>query len=299
MKENPLVSIVIVGMNVERFLPACLGSVEGLDYPQDRVETIYVDNASSDGSVGYVGKNHPRVRVLRNARNLGFSGGNNVGLRAARGDYLVLLNADAELEGHWLSRMLSCFSDDQSVGIAGCKIYYSGTRTLQHAGGYYDADVRFGHYGIFEEDRGQYDARREVGYVMAAAMMISRKCLDAIGLFDPHYFIYCEEIDWAEAARRAGFKVVYVPDAVARHHEMSFMGGRTRRFYLLYLRNRYRFIIKYFGLRWFLKACAKDLSDRGGRATDVPWKASHLLAGCAWNLIHLPVTIRCRGRRFR
>ncbi len=298
MSAPPLVSFVVVGMNSIRYLPACLGSVERLDFPPADLETIYVDNASADGSAEYVERHHPRAIVIRNRRNLGFAEGNNIGLRIAGGRHLALLNADAELHPGWVREMLAGFRADPSLGIAGCKIYSPGGRTLQHAGGYVDADLRFGHYGIGEEDTGGHDGRRRVFYVTAAAMMIARPCLDAIGLFDPAYFAYCEEIDWAEAARRAGFTVAYLPRAVAWHHEMSCL-GKTRRFYRLYLRNRYRFIVKYFGARRFARAFATDILDRGGASTDRPWARRALLDAFLWNLLHLPQTIRCRGRRFR
>ncbi len=299
MKESPLVSIVIVGMNVKKFLPACLRSIAELDYPAGRIETIYVDNASSDGSAACVRECHPAARVIENPRNLGFSEGNNVGLRVARGEYLVLLNSDAELHRDWMRHMLACFEGDPAVGIAGCKIYYGRTTTLQHAGGFYDIHARPGHYGVYEEDRGQYETQREVGYVTAAAIMLSRRCLDRIGLFDPHYFIYFEETDWAEAAKRAGFKIMYVPKAIAYHHEMSYTGGRTARFHYLESRNRYRFLVKYFGVRFTLATFRKDLRERRAGDPRVPWRVRILCRALLWNLVHLPETIMCRGRVFR
>ena len=299
MSEHSQISIVIVGMNNRAFLPACLGTVAGLDYPEDKIEIIYADNASSDGSVEYVGENYPSVRIIRNRRNLGFAEGTNVGLRVARGEYLVLLNADAELDRGWMTHMLACFQADPYVGIAGCKIYFTHTKKLQHAGGYYDVYARPHHYGYSQEDRGQFDERREVGYVTGAALMISRRCLSEIGLLDPYYFAYGEEIDWAEAAKRAGFKIMYVPEAVAYHYEMCCIGGKTNRYYFLLSRNRYRFLIKYFGIKWFLATFLKDLRDGWTGHPDVPWRIQISLKAFLWNVLHLPRTVICRKSKFK
>lgn len=298
VSECPWISIIIVGMNNRAFLAACLGSIAAIDYPEDKVETIYVDNSSNDGSPEYIEETYPAVRVIRSRRNLGFAEGSNVGLRVARGKYLVLLNTDAELDKEWLSHMLACFRSDPSVGIAGCKIYFPHTKKLQHAGGGYDGYARSYHYGHYQEDRGQFDERREVGYVTGAALMISRTCLSEIGLMDPYYFAYGEEMDWAEAAKRAGFKIMYVPEAVAYHHEMVCLGGRTYRFHYLQSRNRYRFIIKYFGIKWFLITFLRDLSDRLAGYPEVPWRVRILLKTFLWNIIHLYRTVMCRKRKF-
>ncbi len=295
----PGLSIIIVGMNVEGFLPPCLASVAGLDYPREKIEVIYVDNASSDRSVECASRAPLPVRIVRNDRNMGFSEGNNIGLRIAGGEYLVLLNADAELHPAWAKEMLRCFRDDPRVGIAGCKIYYGRTTVLQHAGGFYDDLMRTGHYGIYEEDRGQYDEQREVGYVTAAAIMLSRKCLETIGLFDRNYFIYGEETDWAIAATRAGFKVVYVPGAIAYHHEMSYTKGRTKKFYFLLARARYRLLIKYFGLRWFFAAFRRDIVDRRAGLPEAQWPIRIVVKAFLWNIVRLPQTLICRGRVFK
>lgn len=238
-------SVIVLAWNGMDYLEPCLNAVFAQDYPD--FEVIVVDNGSTDGSADFVAERFPQARLIRNERNLGYAAGNNVGLRAATGDVLVLLNQDTEVRPGWLRALVEAL-DDPTVGIAGCKIFYADGVTLQHAGGYFEWPLGLSfHYGDKEQDHGQYDVVREVDYVTGAAMGLRRVALNTVGLLDEGFFPgYFEDTDLCYRARASGYKVVYIPQAVLIHHESaSFTSAHVGKPYLVF-RGRFRFIFKHF-----------------------------------------------------
>lgn len=124
MPRNPLVSIIIVNFNGRHFLDGCLGSLEQLDYPHDQFETILVDNNSSDDTIPYVRKHFPWVNLVQSPENVGFTGGNQLGLQQAQGKYVVLLNSDVEVEQDWLKELVAA-AEPKQVGIVSSKLRYA------------------------------------------------------------------------------------------------------------------------------------------------------------------------------
>ncbi len=125
---RPFVSVVVLNYNGLRFLGDCLGSLARLDYPSDHYEVVLVDNVSKDGSVEVAEKRFPNVRVVRNNRNLGFAGGNNVAMRSATADYVVLLNNDTSVDPHWLSRLVEAAEQDPAAGACTSKLLFQHNR---------------------------------------------------------------------------------------------------------------------------------------------------------------------------
>jgi len=238
------VSIIIPVWNGRKYLKACLDALLAQDSPDFQV--IAVDNASSDDSADFVAEEYPQVHLIRNERNLGFAGGCNVGLRAAQGDVLVLLNQDTVVQPGWLKALVDAL-DDPDVGIAGCKILEADGVTLSHCGGSLDlVAAQTQHYGAGELDRGQYDKAVDVDYVTGAAFAVRRDVLDHVGLMDERFFPgYYEDTDFCLRARKAGFRIQYVPDAVVIHHVSASTRQHwvRRRFY--YYRNRLLFLFKH------------------------------------------------------
>jgi GT2 family glycosyltransferase len=209
-------------------------------------EVIVVDNGSTDGSPDFVAKNFPQVQLIRNARNLGFAIGVNIGIKAAIGDVIVLLNQDTVVQEGWLKALVEALWADGKVGIAGCKLLYPDGKTIQHAGGTveYPSGLAL-HYGYREKDEGQWDEPRDVDYVTGAAMAIRRDVLERVGLFDEGFSpAYFEDIDICYRAREKGFLVRYVPHSILIHHESSSIGDKLLSFY--YQRSRIRFILKHY-----------------------------------------------------
>jgi GT2 family glycosyltransferase len=209
-------------------------------------EVIVVDNGSADGSAALVHERYPQVRLIENGRNLGFAGGCNVGLRAALGGYLALVNQDVVVQEGWLEATLKALIPPE-VGIVGCKLLYP-DGTIQHAGGIISYPLAHpNHYGYREPDRGQWDRRREVDYVIGAALGLKRTVLDEIGLFDEGFFpAFYEETDLCFRARAAGYQVVYTPDGVGIHHETTTLDRESVDYHRWMGRGRLRFVLKHY-----------------------------------------------------
>ncbi|RME35162.1 MAG: glycosyltransferase family 2 protein [Thermoflexia bacterium] len=237
------VSVIIPVWNGREYLPKCLDALLAQDYPD--FEVIVVDNASADGSADLVAEKYPQVRLIRNLQNRGFAGGCNTGLQAAQGDVLVLLNQDAIPQPGWLSSIVEALRNPQ-VGVVGCKLLYPDGETIQHAGGWIEWPLGLAHhFGRGEKDNGQWDEPGEVDYVTGAAMAFWRDVLQKVGLMDEGFWPgYFEDADFCFRAREAGYKVCYVPSAVAFHAETTSVRDETR-LSAYYQRGRLRFILKH------------------------------------------------------
>jgi GT2 family glycosyltransferase len=264
-------SIVVCSLNGERVLPACLASVCRL--AGHSFELIVVDNGSTDGTAGIVRREAPGANLLQAGRNLGFAGGNNLGICASRGAIVVLLNDDTEVPPGWLDALSTPFRGNDRIGAVGCKLYYPGRRLLQHAGGVIHANANTSHLGYGEEDRGQWDKPCEVDYVTGAALALRRAALAEVGLLDPGFFpIYFEEVDLQARLRRAGWKIRYEPSAWLVHHESQSQGVASARFVYRYTRNR----IRYLALNGFPGPLTAALGE------ERRWFRKHVRAGLGW-----------------
>ncbi|MGV8174365.1 MAG: glycosyltransferase family 2 protein [Methanothrix sp.] len=207
------ISVIVVNFNGKRFMDDCLNSLAAQTYRD--YEVIVVDNASKDGSAEHVNSRYPWARVVRNESNMGSTGGNNSGIREAHGEFIVTLNNDTRVEKDFLEHLIRPMSDE-SVGMCGSKMIFPNGRInstglcISRSGAAWDR-------GVNEEDRGQYDRELEILGPCAGAAIYRKKMLDEIGLFDEDFFIFMEDIDLALRARYAGWRGVYVPEAIAHH----------------------------------------------------------------------------------
>jgi len=226
----PRVAIVVLTWNGKALTMECLESLASLAY--GNVEVIVVDNGSSDGTTDAVRKAYgDRVTIVENSSNLGFSRGNNVGVRHALekgADFVLLLNNDTIVDPALLDRLVEAITASEDIGIVGPKIYYaSPPDRIWFAGG--EVFLSRGvsrHIGIRERDQGQYDAVRDVDYVTGCALMAGRRVFDAIGYLDPSFTAYYEDVDFCMRARREGFRVVYAPGGKVWHKISSSTGGQ-------------------------------------------------------------------------
>ena len=244
MSLLPSVSIIVLNWNSSTFLAACLDALQQLDYPTFTV--TLVDNASTDDSILLVQNDFPAIECVQNPRNLGYGGGNNVALRRTQADIAVIINPDVVVERGWLRALVTPMVEDATVGVTGCKLIYPDSQIIQHAGGYITRPQAFpGHYGLGETDQGQWDQERDVDYLIGAAIALRRTMLDQVGDFDEGYFLYFEEADLCRRALDAGFRVVYVPDAVATHVEAA-TTEKESDFYLKQIHSgRWRYLLKH------------------------------------------------------
>lgn len=243
------VSIVILNWNGGKYLKECLDSVLKTDY-QD-LEIIVVDNASTDGSQELVKKCYPQVILIENERNLGFCVGNNIGIKRATSNIIILLNNDTIVDRSWVKEILKC-AQDPRVGIVGCRLYFPGTKIIQSLGyrmkflGFWES------IGAGQEDKGQFDKVGCVDYVSGAALAVKREVLDKIGLLDPAFYAYCEDVDLCYRARRAGYKVVTSNAIVYHYGSLSWDRLPVRKMYLVQ-RNRIYFILKHYSPKTLLR----------------------------------------------
>ena len=265
----PSVSIIIVSWNSASIIGSALESISGLDYPADQVRTVVVDNNSADQSVNYMRQQFPAVEVFAEPNNLGFAGGNNVGMRKAPADYYAFVNPDVTLKPDWLTSIIRVMEDEPSIGIVGSKIFYGNRVLLQHTGGMLRDNLLSYHRGANQLDIGQFDEQCDVDYAMGAAFVARRSTAEALGYMADAYFMYFEETEFCYRARKSGQRVVYVPDAVAYHNErFSLSGTPSWRYLWLYHRSRYLFALRNLTTaderRRFLKAERDWLRQLGG-----------------------------------
>ncbi|MFN2224955.1 MAG: glycosyltransferase [Anaerolineae bacterium] len=245
------ISVIVLTWNGQDYIVDCLEALLAQDPAP--LELIVVDNASTDGTPDLVAQRFPQVTLIRNQRNLGFAAGNNVGLRAATGQTLVLLNQDTQAHSGFLAAMAEAM-EEPGVGLAGCKLLYP-DGTIQHAGGFvYGPRGEPEHVGCGAPDDGRFDERTEPDFVTAAAVAISRACLAEIGPLDEGFApAYYEDVDWCYRARAAGWRVVYEPRAVVTHHEGASADRISYGYVLSVNHGRVRFLLKHWPLKRLLE----------------------------------------------
>ncbi len=242
MNHNPLVSIIIPLWNGSQYIENCLTAALSQTYAP--VEIIVIDNHSEDDSANLVAEKFPTVKLIHHERNLGFGGGCNAGLRVSKGDILILLNQDTEVQADWLNHLVEFLLTTPDIGIVGGKALYP-DGTIQHAGGYVNEKGNGSHYGYREPDNGKFDHMQEVDYITGAALAITRQALEMVGELDEGFFpAYYEDVDWCYRVRQAGLRVVYVPQAMLIHQEASLSAGSGYNALYLFHRNRLRFVLK-------------------------------------------------------
>jgi GT2 family glycosyltransferase len=216
---SPLVAIIVLNWNGKGDTIECLESLRKVTYPNFNV--LLVDNASTDGSVELFKRDHPDIELLVNEKNLGFAGGNNVGIRRALeegADYLLLLNNDTVVCPDFLGGLVDIAEGDPRVGIVGPKIcFYSDPEKVWSAGG--SINMFTGRIGNDGEGLAQKDLKgtKEVDYVSGCALLVKSGVVERIGPMDERYFLYFEETDWNLRARRLGYACVVDNDVRILH----------------------------------------------------------------------------------
>lgn len=235
--NRSLTFVIVLTWNGWRDTEACLRSL--LPVIDDGISVLVVDNGSVDGTPGKVKEAFPGIEVIENGRNLGFPGGNNVGIREAlsRGaDYVILLNNDTVVDRDFARELVSVAARDEKIGMATSKIYFHDRpEVLWFAGGDFSLWTgRSRHEGFGEVDRGQFDDVVEIGRPCGCSLLASRRFLEDMGLMDETLFLYGEEIDWALRASAKGYRCVLAPRSKVWHKWASGTGGARSGNYLYY-----------------------------------------------------------------
>lgn len=246
----PEISVIVVNWNRCELLRACLQSLAA--QAGARFETVLVDNGSTDGSVEmaereFASRPELGLRVIVNSENRGFCAANNQGIAAARGRYIALLNNDAEADPGWLAALRSAFDHGPDIGMAASKILvWEDPGRIDKAGHVIYPDGQNRGRGSGELDTGQYNRLEETLWPDGCAAMYKRAMLDEIGGFDEDFFAYGDDAELGLRGRIAGWRCLYVPGAVVRHHRGATLGlGSARRLELIE-RNRVLLAAKLF-----------------------------------------------------
>ncbi len=244
-KQMKTVSIITVNYNHSHVTDALLDSIF-LENEYENIEIIVVDNNSAVDPIPEWEVKYPSVIFVRADRNLGFAGGNNLGLNKAKGDYLFFVNNDTMFTKNLISNLVNTMEKHPTIGIISPKIlYYEQPEMLQYAGytsmNYYTA--RNNCIGQFEQDKGQYDHLiGQTGFAHGAAMMLTRAAIDKAGPMLENYFLYYEELDWADRIKQAGMEV-WVNMSATIYHKESISVGKQSAIKIYFMnRNRLLFI---------------------------------------------------------
>ena len=201
------------------------------------MEVIVVDNASKNQEADAIAKRYPQVIVIQSEHNLGFAGGNNLGIQAAQGKYLFLINNDTFFKDFNIQSLIDRLESSPDIGIVCPKILFAwGNNPIQYAG--YSKlsriSVRNHAIGFDENDHEQYNTAHPTPYAHGAAMFIRRDAIDKVGLMPECYFLYYEELDWSMMFTKAGFQIWYEPKCTIYHKESQTTGQNSpiRTYYL-------------------------------------------------------------------
>lgn len=236
----PLVSFITINyIHIQETIDF-LESTQKVTYPN--IEVIVVDNGSPSGRPTSELKNRfPNVHFIQSEKNLGFAGGNNLGIKAAKGDYYFLLNNDTVLYPNFLEPIIEFMESHPDAGMASPKVLFEDEKTIQYAGAVAINKFtgRGKRLGLMEQDKGQYDQCYKTDLGHGAALIVPKRVVEKVGLMPEIYFLYYEEHDWCEKIKRAGFSMYYLGTSRIIHKESVSTGGDESPLKVYYItRNR-------------------------------------------------------------
>lgn len=240
----PLVSVIALNWNTTELTCDFLRSINELGTYKN-LEIIIVDNGSKEDPTAALLAVNPGVKVILTGKNLGFAGGNNVGIKAAKGDYLFIVNNDTEFTPQLIESLLEPFSTDPAVGVVCPKIRFFYNRNVIQYAGFNPINVYTGRttaVGSLEEDHGQHDTPGYTEGAHGCAMMVKREVIEKTGMFPEKFFLYYEEWDWSLRIIREGYKIFYQPKALIYHKESMTVGKQNPLKTYYHTRNRILFM---------------------------------------------------------
>ncbi len=217
---KPLVSIITINYNESEVTLDLLESIRKLSYPN--YEVIVVDNASPKDNPDVIKEKYPEVTLIKSKENLGFAGGNNLGVKQSKGDFLLFINNDTIVPEGFIEPLVETLQNDGTIGMVSPKIKFHWNPSLIQYAGYTPMNhwtIRNSSIGYHQNDDGRFDQAGETQSIHGAAMMVPKKVVDHVGMMTEIYFLYYEEHDWAEMVKRAGYKIYYQPKSHILHKE--------------------------------------------------------------------------------
>ena len=260
---------IVLGYHSRDYVGDCIESVLASRVPS---RVLFVDNASGDGSDDYIRERFAGrdVEVLQSGSNLGYAGGNNVGIRAAmkwNPEFILVLNPDTVLDPECIGRLVAVLEQQPNAGLASPMIHYAGgEKRIWYAGSDMDWDRGIsGHIGLGHTDDGSYGPAGPTFRACGAAMLARTSAIEKVGLMDDVYFLYYEEIDWSMRFKEAGYEIWFVPEAVCHHAVGSSTDGADSALYRYYMtRNNLLFMSRFGGAheRTFQRFLYRDALHR-------------------------------------
>lgn len=240
------ITLSIITINYNGLNDTC-ELIDSLPLQDNCIEVIVVDNASKNDEASIIEERYPAVKMIRSPKNLGFAGGNNLGIKAAHGKYLFFINNDTILKPNTsdISHLISRLESDETIGIVCPKIRFAwDDNPIQFAGHtpFSRFTMRNRSIGFGEEDHGQYNTAHPTPYAHGAAMLVKRNAIEKVGLMPECYFLYYEELDWSMMFTRAGYSIWYEPACTIYHKESQSTGQQSplKAYYLTH--NRLLFV---------------------------------------------------------
>ena len=263
MKKHPKVFIIILNYNGLEVLKKCLTSVFKIDYPN--FEIVVVDNNSSDGSLEMARANFSKAIFIKNEENLGFAAGNNVGIKFAlerAADFILMLNADVEVEKNFLTQLIDTVAENEKIGIASPVIFDGETREIWFSGGH----INWWRLKTIHEKNIQTEKFFPSPFITGCAMLVKVAVFQRIGLLDEDFFLYWEDADFSLRSKRAGFQNVVVSTSWIYHLEKSRERLENKTYWLvisglIFFRKNANFFFKIWGIFYLLLRKTKNWLD--------------------------------------
>jgi GT2 family glycosyltransferase len=298
---EPLVSIIISNYNGLPHLKELFDSLNKLTYKNK--EIIFIDNFSRDNSVEYMKNKYHNVKIIQNRKDYGFSKANNIAASYAKGKYLAFLNVDTVVDKNWLTELVKVAESSMNIGITVSKhYYYDEPDLINYAGACSDKFLQSYHIGLNQKDKELLNIQNITFYACFAAALMRRDLIKKIGLFDPIYYAFAEDLDVSWRTWISGSNVVYVPTSFIYHKTARILGQYSlRKSYLIY-RNKFRTLLKNYELKSLLTILPIYIGKRIGIIIKKALKIDSsaiiyiyiYLKAIFWNIIHARSLIKIR-----
>jgi len=243
MNENPLVSVIVLNYNAGELLLNCIESIKKSAYKN--LEIIVVDNISTDKSQKVCKEKYPDIKLIQNDENFGYCEGNNIGIREAEGDYIIILNPDTIVESNWIEELISAYNkfgeglyQPKHLSLNKKTVYMSAGNMLNIFGFGYAREKG-------NKDENQFNKIEEIGYASGTCLFTSSAVLKKVGLFDPFIFLYHDDLDLGWRASQLGIKSYYVPTSLIYHAESYSLKWNAEKFYWLERNRKYCILTHY------------------------------------------------------
>ena len=243
MSENPLVSVIVLNYNAGELLLNCIESIKKSAYKN--LEIIVVDNISTDKSQKICKEKYPDIKLIQNDENFGYCEGNNIGIREAEGDYIIILNPDTIVESNWIEELISAYNkfgeglyQPKHLSLNEKTVYMSAGNMLNIFGFGYAREKG-------NKDENQFNKIEEISYASGTCLFTSSAVLKKVGLFDPFIFLYHDDLDLGWRASQLGIKSYYVPTSLIYHAESYSLKWNAEKFYWLERNRKYCILTHY------------------------------------------------------